>query len=540
MLQLVTDCIRVILCLNVFYVRKQHLNERNVLMAKPQKTKKMIKFMLSLAATVVIFFAVSLSASAASYPTIKLDVPRVSQQVGRGDCAIASMATVEAYCHGLPAGNSNSKAYQAVYSANGYSVSAMWSKIGYTPIDGFSMTTAYNQLKTGYPIIVHRSSQHYSVIYGYDGNSANLELSGFLVVDVDDSYNSSTAYFRLDKWRRSGSLDRMVIRQNGLAISTSGVKITTNHPAQASVKGENFTPYGVIVSDSNLTSVKVTVSNAVGAVKLSYSVNPGAKSFNLSSAKSKIDIASLATGNYVYSIIAKNADGDSDSYNFSFTVGQPTQQNVSIKEVSYKAIVRAEPHLNIRQGAGLEYSKIGQIPNGEKIDVTAECNGWAKVTYSGKTGWVSMEYIEKAVEAPDVDNGTSSPSVPDTFASYLARTTDSLPMKEQANVFASTLVNVPKNTVIKVIGETNGWVKFAYNGNVGWIRASACVAGLGDVDANRLVDSADALVILRHATGSKKLEDKEEEVADFDGDGEINSRDALLVLQVSTGSIKYD
>ena len=211
-------------------------------MTKTPSTKKMIKLLLAFAATVVIFFAMSLSASAASYPTVKLDVPRVSQCPGRGDCAIASMATVEAYCHGLPAGNHNSKAYQAIYSANGYSVSAMWSKLGYKTVDGFSMTTVYNQLKTGYPVIVHRTSQHYSVIYGYDGSSSSLELSGFLVVDVDDSYNSSTAYFRLDSWKRGGSLDRMVIRQNGLAISTDGVNITTNHPAQQTVKGESFKP----------------------------------------------------------------------------------------------------------------------------------------------------------------------------------------------------------------------------------------------------------------------------------------------------------
>ena len=509
-------------------------------MAKPISTKKMIKLLLSLAATVVIFFAVSLSASAASYPTIKLNVPRVSQQVGRGDCAIASMATVEAYCHGLPSGNSNSVAYQAVYSANDYSVSAMWPKLGYTPIDGFSMKTAYNQLKTGYPIIVHRSSQHYSVIYGYDGNSANLELSGFLVVDVDDSYNSSTAYFRLDKWKRSGSLDRMVVRQNGIAISANGVRITTNHPAKDSVKGESFTPYGVIVSDSKLTSVKVTVSNAVGAVKQSYSVNPDATSFNLSNAKSKISIGSLPTGSYVYSVTARNASGKTDSFNFSFTVGNAPQQNVSIKEVSYKAIVKADPSLNIRQGAGLDYDKIGQIPNGTKIDVTGECNGWARVTYSGKTGWVSMEYIEKVVEAPDVDDGAGTPSVPDTFVSYLARLRSETPMKEKANVFAATVTNVPKNTVVKVIGESNGWVKFAYKGLVGWVRTSSCVVNLGDVDGNKAVNSADALDILKHATGSKKLDAKKEELGDYNGDGKVNSFDALTVLQVATGSLKYD
>lgn len=513
-------------------------------MAKPIKTKKMIKLMLTLAAAVVIFFAVSLSASAASYPTIKLNVPRVSQQVGRGDCAIASMATVEAYCHDLPAGNSNSAAYQAVYSANGYSVSAMWPKLGYTPIDGFSMTTAYNQLKTGYPVIVHRSSQHYSVIYGYDGSSSNLELSGFLVVDVDDSYNSSTAYFRLDSWKRSGSLDRMVIRQNGIAIPTKGVKITTNHPAQNTVKGESFTPYGMIVSDENITSVNVSVSTQAGTVKQIYSANPNAKSFALSKASEKIKISSLGSGSYVYNVTAKNASGDSDSFSFMFIVntsdsGSTQKPTVEIKDVSYKAVVHAEPHLNMRKGAGIEYEKVGQIPDGSVIDVTGECNGWARVNYDGKTGWVSMDYITQTQQLPDVDSPSVAPPQL-TFVSYLARAKSAIALKAEANVFASTVISVPKNAVFKVIDEKDGWVKFSYSGKIGWARTTACVTGLGDSDSNGKINSADALLVLKYTTGGQEFTSKQKEISDFNGDGKVNSADALVILQVSTGAKKYD
>ena len=509
-------------------------------MTKPISTKKMIMFMLSLAATIVIFFAMSLSASAAAYPSVKLDVPRISQTPGRGDCAIASMATVEAYCHDLPAGDYNSKAYQAVYSANGYSISAMWSKLGFKTIEGFSMTTAYNQLKTGYPIIVHRSSQHYSVIYGYNGNGDYLELSGFLVVDVDDSYNSKTAYFTLDKWRRSGSLDRMVIRQDGLAVSTNSLKITSNHPAAQTAKGEGFTPYGKIVSDCKITSVSVSVNNAAGAQKQYYSAKPDATSFNLSKAGSSIRISELSTGTYTYWITAKDSSGDVESYKYTFTVGNYKAPSVNIVDVSYKAIVTASPSLNLRAGAGLEHDVITSIPKGEVISVSAECNGWAKVTYSGKIGWVSMEYIEKYAENPGMSQSPSNPSVPDTFASYYARLKADGDLKEKTNVFASTLVKVPAKTVVKVIGESDGWIKFAYKGMVGWMRKTAFVANLGDLNASGTVNSADALIILSATTGAYKLDDSLEAVADFNGDGRMNSIDALTILQVATGAYKFD
>lgn len=510
-------------------------------MAKPISTKKVIMLMLSIASAVVIFFAMSLSASAASYPTIKLDVPRISQAPGRGDCAIASMATIEAYCHDLPAGDHNSKAYQAVYSANGYSSSAMWSKLGYKTIEGFNKTTVYNQLKTGYPVIVHRTSQHYSVIYGYDGSTTSLELSGFLVVDVDDSYNTKSPYFRLDSWIR-GSLDRMVVRQDGLAISTDELKITTNHPAKEMAKGEAFTAKGMVVSDEKITSVSVSVNNAAGAQKLSYTANPNTTSFGLSAANSKVDISSLSAGSYVYWITAKDASGDVKSYKYNFSISSKAYEEpkLEITEVSYTAIVKADPYLNMRKGAGMEYSVIDTIPDGEKISVTGECDGWARVSYGGKVGWVSMAYIEKYVENPNLNQNPSTPSVPDTFVSYYARLTANGSLKESANVFSSTVATVPKNTVVKVLGESDGWIKFAYNGTVGWLRSTSCVSNVGDVDGGGAVNSTDALLILRTSTGSLKLTDKQNLVADFNGDGKVNSVDALIVLQVATGSKKFD
>lgn len=510
-------------------------------MAKPISTKKVIMLMLSIASAVVIFFAMSLSASAASYPTIKLDVPRISQCPGRGDCAIASMATIEAYCHDLPAGNHESKAYQAVYSANGYSSSAMWSKLGYKTIDGFNKTTVYNQLKTGYPVIVHRTSQHYSVIYGYDGSTTSLELSGFLVVDVDDSYNTKSPYFRLDSWIR-GSLDRMVVRQDGLAISTDELKITTNHPAKEMAKGEKFTAYGMVVSDEKITTVSVSVNNAAGAQKQSYTANPNTTSFGLSAANGKIDISSLSAGSYVYWITAKDASGDVKSYKYNFSISSKAYEEpkLEITEVSYTAIVKADPYLNMRKGAGMEYSVIDTIPDGEKISVTGECDGWARVSYGGKVGWVSMTYIEKYVENPNLNQDPSTPSVPDTFVSYYARLTANGSLKESANVFSSTVATVPKNTVVKVLGESDGWIKFAYNGTVGWLRSISCVSNVGDVDGGGAVNSTDALLILKTSTGSLTLTDKQNLVADFNGDGKVNSVDALIVLQVATGSKKFD
>lgn len=511
-------------------------------MDKPVYSNKILKFALSVIAMIVVFFAFGMSASAKTYNSVELNVPRISQRPGTGDCAIASMATVEAYFHKLPSGDYNSTAYQAVYSANGYSISANWSKIGYQPIDGFSMETAYNQLKTGTPIIVYRSSSHYSVIYGYDGSKTTLEKSGFKVVDVDDSYNSTTAYMRLDNWQRSYSLTRMVVRLDGLNIPASGIKFTNNPPAATHIKGESFTARGMVISDSSITSVTVAVKTSTGKSVQTYSASPNSTSFAISKANDTLDFTKLSVGSYYYTIIAKNSKGDAKTYNFDFTVALEGSVPVikdepTVKKVSYTAVVKADPSLNLRKDANIDAAKITNIPMGEKISVTAESsNGWAMVSYKNYVGWVSMQYIERYVEP--VINPTPVEPVVIEKARY-ARTTTATSLKSTTFIFSSNVISVPQNAILRIIALESGWLKVKYNNKTGYISLNVCVVDMFDINLDGAINSFDSLLALQAATGEKKLTAAQVKVADANGDGTVNSSDALTILQVSTGSKSF-
>lgn len=51
--------------------------------------------------------------------------------------------------------------------------------------------------------------------------------------------------------------------------------------------------------------------------------------------------------------------------------------------------------LNIRSGRGTGYKVIGSIPKSTTVNITDISKGWGKVTYKGKTGYVSMSYLTK-------------------------------------------------------------------------------------------------------------------------------------------------
>ena len=50
--------------------------------------------------------------------------------------------------------------------------------------------------------------------------------------------------------------------------------------------------------------------------------------------------------------------------------------------------------LSVRSGAGTNYSILGSIKNGGKISITGKTNNFYKITYSGKIGYVSAQYVK--------------------------------------------------------------------------------------------------------------------------------------------------
>ncbi len=134
--------------------------------------------------TVLLTAFSGITVSAASYSRIELPVPYFCQRI-YADCAISSIAMVEAYYHGYP--SNSDTIYNIVYGSNGSVNIWSWDALGYSVVSS-DLTTVYNYLKAGHPVIVGRANNagltHYSVIYAYNGNTSQLETSGFYVLNT--------------------------------------------------------------------------------------------------------------------------------------------------------------------------------------------------------------------------------------------------------------------------------------------------------------------------------------------------------------------
>ncbi|TXR95595.1 peptidase M23 [Bacillus sp. SH7-1] len=54
--------------------------------------------------------------------------------------------------------------------------------------------------------------------------------------------------------------------------------------------------------------------------------------------------------------------------------------------------------LNVRSGAGTNHGVIGGLSKGIKVQVLFEQNGWGKINYNGKNGYVSSKFLSKTSE----------------------------------------------------------------------------------------------------------------------------------------------
>ena len=105
------------------------------------------------------------------------------------------------------------------------------------------------------------------------------------------------------------------------------------------------------------------------------------------------------------------------SYLQSTVPGSQTSQQPDTNQGTTK-YVNATVGLNVRSGPGTSYSKLGKLSYKEKVTVLSTSNGWSKINYNRKTGYVDSSYLQSTVPGSTSSNtgGTVSNKVSDVIA----------------------------------------------------------------------------------------------------------------------------
>ena len=155
-----------------------------------------------------------------------------------------------------------------------------------------------------------------------------------------------------------------------------------------------------------------------------------------------------------------------------------------------------------RTGPSTSNNSLGVIPKGTKVDIIGINNGWYKLVYNGKTGYMRSDYIDlngasnsttntdTKVEE-NTSNKTEDTSSKETAVNKKGSVTGNyVRFRSAPNLTAAIISLLNKGTSVEVVAEVDGWYKITYGGSTGYMSSDYITLSTGTESAGTTTPSA--------------------------------------------------
>ena len=116
--------------------------------------------------------------------------------------------------------------------------------------------------------------------------------------------------------------------------------------------------------------------------------------------------------------------------------------------------------VNVRSSDSVEADKLGKLLQGTKVEILEQkANGWSKIVYEGKDGFVKSEFLSIAESAEGVEIIGTVTAI------------DNVNVRATANQSAEKLGVVTNGETLELIANEGEWCKVKYNGQIGYVKA---------------------------------------------------------------------
>ena len=247
---------------------------------------------------------------------------------------------------------------------------------------------------------------------------------------------------KLARFALSGALAMSMVLPNSLAVfqakvnadslylrqSPGGAVITTlSKGTTVAVLNNSSSWYKVsvngkegYVSGEYLTGTTATnVALGTGTVKCSSSVNfrsaPNTSSTSYGELKNgtKVNVVGVSSGWYKVTYNGKTGYIHPDYITLaSSSAGTAIAPSNTVTSTTGTAgTVKCSSSVNLRSEANTSSSILAELKNGTAVSVLSTSNGWSKVSYAGKTGYISADYLVTASSGTAISPSNTAASV---------------------------------------------------------------------------------------------------------------------------------
>ena len=154
-------------------------------------------------------------------------------------------------------------------------------------------------------------------------------------------------------------------------------------------------------------------------------------------------------------------------YNISYSGKQGYVSNQYVsKSESTSEQYSTSTNLNLRTSASTGSKILLTIPKGKDVSLISKHGSWYKVKYGSTEGYVSSQYL----------SGVSSTSTPTPPASSLRySTTTNLNLRSDASTSGKVLLTIPIDTNVTLISKSGSWYKIKYGSEQGYVSSQYLV-----------------------------------------------------------------
>lgn len=240
----------------------------------------------------------------------------------------------------------------------------------------------------------------------------------------------------------------------------NGVDIPENKPVEKPETPGTVIKTGKVINVTtslNVRSGAGTSYSAIGSLRANETVEITGESGNWF----KIDFNGRA--GYVSKDFIKVDEQNNEASKPEVKPEEPKPETPSVEEKTGQ-VINVTTSLNVRSGAGTNYSIIGSLKPNQSVKITGESGSWYKIDLNGKVGYVSKQYVTIISGG----NSNSNNNVNNVIGTVYNITTK-LNVRNSPSTSAGIIGSLYDGNKVEITGETGNWYKININGKVGYV-----------------------------------------------------------------------
>ena len=128
-------------------------------------------------------------------------------------------------------------------------------------------------------------------------------------------------------------------------------------------------------------------------------------------------------------------------------------------------IVNVTTNLRVRSGASINSSVIGYLNNSSDVSIITQEGQWYKISFNGRQGYISRDYVQSAVTQVAVD--TTSKATAQNGQVINVSTT--LNIRQAASASSAVLGTLKNGSTFQIIARSGGWYNIKTGSIVGFV-----------------------------------------------------------------------